>query len=95
MGIAYGFNKENENTLSSNEMSFQGGFSVQHLNKPKLRYNSLVDDRLFMKFCFHANVRYGLSPESNLELSAAQFIQGSHYETIAGLFYRPKTKKCF
>ena len=45
-----------------------------------------------MKFCFHANVRYGLSPESNLELSAAQFIQGSHYETIAGLFYRLKTK---
>lgn len=92
VGIAYGFNKENENTLSSNEMSFQGGFSVQHLNKPKLRYNSLVDDRLFMKFCFHANLRYGLSPESNLELSAAQFIQGSHYETIAGLFYRLKTK---
>ncbi|MDO7610613.1 MAG: PorP/SprF family type IX secretion system membrane protein, partial [Crocinitomicaceae bacterium] len=78
VGIAYGFNKENENTLSSNEMSFQGGVSVQHLNKPKLRYNSLVDDRLFMKFCFHANARYGLSSESNLEVSAAQFIQGKH-----------------
>lgn len=92
VGIAYGFNKENENTLSSNEMSFQGGVSVQHLNKPKLRYNSLVDDRLFMKFCFHANARYGLSSESNLEVSAAQFIQGKHLETMVGLFYRLKTK---
>ena len=92
VGIAYGFNKENENTLSSNEMSFQGGVSVQHLNKPKLRYNSLVDDRLYMKFCFHANARYGLSAESNLEVSAAQFIQGKHLETVVGLFYRLKTK---
>jgi len=92
VGIAYGFNKENENTLSSNEMSFQGGVSVQHLNKPKLRYNSLVDDRLFMKFCFHANARYGLSSESNLEVSAAKFIQGKHLETMVGLFYRLKTK---
>ena len=92
VGIAYGFNKENEITLSSNEMSFQGGVSVQHLNKPKLRYNSLVDDRPFMKFCFHANARYGLSSESNLEVSAAQFIQGKHLETMVGLFYRLKTK---
>ncbi len=92
LGIAYGFNKENENTLSSNELSFQGGFSVQHLNKPKLRYNSLVNDQLYMKFCMHANVRYGLSPESNIEMSAAQFIQGPHYETIVGFFYRLKTK---
>ena len=91
-GIAYGFNKENENTLASDEMSFQGGLSVQHLNKPKLRYNSLVDDRLYMKFCMHANARYGLSPESNLEISAAQFIQGKHFETIVGFFYRLKTK---
>lgn len=92
VGIAYGFNKENENTLSSNELSFQGGLSVQHLNKPKLRYNSLVDDRLYMKFCIHANARYGLSPSSNLELSVAQFKQAKHFETVIGLFYRIKTK---
>ncbi len=92
LGIAYGFNKENENTLSSNELSFQGGLSLQHMNKPNLRYNSLVEDRLFMKLCIHANARYGISPESNLEISAAQFIQGKHNETIVGLFYRLKTK---
>lgn len=75
IGISYSYNKENENTLSASELSFQGGFSMQHINRPTLRYNSLVDDKLPIKLCLHTNVRYGLSPESNLELSAAQFIQ--------------------
>lgn len=91
-GIAYSYNKDNENTLSASELSFQGGFSMQHLNRPKLRYNSLVDDKLPIKVCIHANLRYGLSPESNLEFSAAQFIQAKYFETIGGLFYRFKMK---
>lgn len=92
IGIAYSYNKDNENTLSASELSFQGGFSMQHLNRPTLRYNSLVDDKLPIKICIHSNVRYGLSPESNLELSAAQFIQAKYLETIGGLFYRLKMK---
>ena len=92
IGISYSYNKENENTLSASELSFQGGFSMQHINRPTLRYNSLVDDKLPIKLCLHTNVRYGLSPESNLELSAAQFIQAKNYETIAGLFYRLRMK---
>jgi len=91
-GVTYSYNKDIENSLNSNELSFQSGFAIQHLNKPKLRYNSLVDDRLYMKLCMHLNARYGLSSKSNMELSAAQFIQGKHYETIVGLFYRLKMK---
>ena len=68
-GIAYSYNKDNENTLSASDLSFQGGFSMQHLNRPTLRYNSLVDDKLPIKMCIHANLRYGLSPESNLEFT--------------------------
>ena len=92
LGIAYSYNKDNENTLSASDLSFQGGFSMQHLNRPTLRYNSLVDDKLPIKMCIHANLRYGLSPESNLEFSAAQFIQAKYLETIGGLFYRLKMK---
>ena len=91
-GVAYSYNKDNENTLSASELSFQGGFSMQHLNRPTLRYNSLVDDKLPIKMCVHANMRYGLSPESNIEFSAAQFIQAKYLETIGGLFYRLKMK---
>lgn len=92
IGIAYSYNKENENTLSASDLSVQGGLSLQHLNRPTLRYNSLVDDKLPMKLCIHANVRYGISPESNLEFSAAQFIQAKHFETIGGFFFRLKMK---
>ena len=92
IGIAYSYNKDNENTLSASDLSFQGGFSMQHLNRPTLRYNSLVDDKLPIKMCIHANLRYGLSPESNLEFSAAQFIQAKYLETIGGMFYRLKMK---
>lgn len=92
IGVAYSYNKDNENTLSASDLSFQGGFSMQHLNRPTLRYNSLVDDKLPIKMCIHANLRYGLSPESNLEFSAAQFIQAKYLETIGGMFYRLKMK---
>ena len=92
IGVAYSYNKDNENTLSASDLSFQGGFSMQHLNRPTLRYNSLVDDKLPIKMCIHANLRYGLSPESNLEFSAAQFIQAQYLETIGGMFYRLKMK---
>ena len=92
LGLAYSYNKDNENTLSASDLSFQGGLSLQHLNRPTLRYNSLVDDKLPIKLCIHANLRYGLSPESNLEISAAQFIQAKYLETIGGVFYRLKMK---
>ncbi len=89
-GVTYSYNKDNEDGLNNSEFSFQGGFSVQHLNRPKLRYTSLVDDRLYMKWCMHFNLRYGLSSNSTMELSGAQFVQGEHYETLVGLFYRLK-----
>ena len=90
IGMNYRYIPGNKPNLSSGQFAFLGGFSIAHVNSPSLNYNSLTTDRLYRKFCFHTQMKYALDDRSNMELSAMQYIQGPHKETILGLFYRAK-----
>jgi type IX secretion system PorP/SprF family membrane protein len=90
LGMNYRYIPGNKPNLSSGQFAFLGGFSIAHVNSPSLNYNSLTTDRLYRKFCFHTQMKYALDDRSNMELSAMQYIQGPHKETILGLFYRAK-----
>jgi type IX secretion system PorP/SprF family membrane protein len=90
LGMNYRYIPGNKPNLSSGQFAFLGGFSIAHVNSPSLNYNSLTTDRLYRKFCFHTQMKYAFDDRSNMELSAMQYIQGPHKETILGLFYRAK-----
>ena len=90
LGMNYRYIPGNKPNLSSGQFAFLGGFSIAHVNSPSLNYNSLTTDRLYRKFCCHTQMKYALDDRSNMELSAMQYIQGPHKETILGLFYRAK-----
>lgn len=92
LGLNYRYIPGNKPNLSAGQMSFLGGFSIAHVNNPKLNYNSLNTDRLFRKYCFNSQLKYAFDDKSSMELSVIQLIQGPHAETMLGLFFHSKLR---
>ncbi|MFM6934887.1 MAG: PorP/SprF family type IX secretion system membrane protein [Flavobacteriales bacterium] len=92
LGMNYRYIPGNKPNLGAGQLSFLGGFSIAHVNSPRLNYNSLTTDRLFRKFCFHTQFKYAFDDKSSMELSVMEYMQGPHKETIIGLFYRSKLR---
>jgi len=86
-GITYNYKNRSKNTIGK-ILDFQIGASMMHLNRPNIRFTSYENDNLYIKTCFHSNIKYSITDRSILEFSAAQFFQGKHSETNVGLFYK-------
>ena len=87
-GISYNYKNRSKNTIGGNMQEFQMGVSFMHLNRPNIRFSSFENDNLYIKACFHSNLKYAINDRAILEFSAAQFFQGKHSETNLGLFYK-------
>ncbi|MFM7664350.1 MAG: PorP/SprF family type IX secretion system membrane protein [Bacteroidota bacterium] len=66
------------------------GFFAQHLNRPKLRYNDITLDRLYMKIGAHAETEIALDNLYSIEIKTLQLLQGQHYLGRYGLFLKIK-----
>ena len=86
-GISFRHEKTKNLKRRTAHNGFILGASFSHLNRPDLRYSALGLDRVYTKFCFHGQFRFGLTDVSGLELNVAQFLQGPHKETNIGLLY--------
>ncbi len=84
-GLIYQYNGSQNRFTRNDEQVFRVGVSVYHANKPRLEYTSYLLSNLYRKFVFHASFTNDI-PGSywSYDLSAVQFIQGPHYETILG-----------
>jgi type IX secretion system PorP/SprF family membrane protein len=91
-GISYRINKKRNRKYKSKNNGFQLGVSISHLNQPDLKYNVLIEDKLYRKLCIHTNFTIGLNSVSGLQFTAAQFFQGPHTETNFGIFYELRLK---
>jgi len=91
-GISYRFNKQRNRKYKSKNNGFQIGASISHINQPDLKYNVLIEDKLYRKFCLHTNFTIGINSVSGLQFTAAQFFQGPHSETNFGVFYELRLK---
>ena len=87
-GFSYNYRSRPNIPVAGEILDFQIGVSFMHLNRPNIRFTSFTDDNLYIKSCFHSNLKYALSDRALLEFSAAQFFQGPHRETNVGLFYK-------
>jgi type IX secretion system PorP/SprF family membrane protein len=93
IGLAFNFQERSDAAFNSKNFKFQGGISFQHLNRPKMNFSSIEQDRLYVKTMIHASSSIGITPVSNIELTIAQFFQGPHKETLVGAFLKTKLKE--
>lgn len=89
-GINYKYGQTQKKVIRENALSFETGIAFFHLNKPKLRYNSITADKLKIKTVFNSKVNYAFSIDAALELSLLYAQQGQHREFIGGVFYKTR-----
>ena len=92
LGLAYRFEPNQRGELRNGQWSLQTGFSLQHVNRPRLQYNTLSADRLYQKAVAYACFTLGLNDVSALQLSLTHLWQGGHTESMLGAIYRMKLR---
>ena len=93
IGMAFNFKESDDNAFNAKDYHFSAGVSLQHLNRPKMNFISIDQDRLYVKTTFHINYALGLSSMNILEITGAQIFQGPHAETLLGLIFKNKFKE--
>jgi len=92
LGMAYRFEPNQRGELRDGQWSLQTGFALQHVNRPRLQYNTLSSDRLYQKAVAYACFTKGLNEISSLQFSLTHLRQGGHNETMLGAIYRMKLR---
>ncbi len=88
-GVYYLYNPGKTTFARNNELKFQFGASVYHINEPFLKYTNGTDDRLHKKIVIHSGiVKDIVGSNVSIDGSIVQFIQGGHYATILGSMIR-------
>lgn len=84
-GVAYSYRKSETTLSSKDQMGFDLGFSVSHINKPNLQFGD-VGERKYMKFLFSGMGVLGIK-NSNLTLypSLMAAFQGPTNEILLGI----------
>jgi len=78
LGLAYRFEPNQRGELRDGQWSLQTGFSLQHVNRPRLQYNTLSADRLYQKAVIYSCFSLGLNEISTLQFSLTHLRQGGH-----------------
>ena len=88
LGVAYRFQPNQRGELRDGQWSLQTGLSIQHVNRPRLQYNTLSADRLYQKWVGFASFTMGLNEISAMQFSLSHIRQGGHTESMLGAMYR-------
>lgn len=93
-GIFYQFNSVKSTFARNNDMKFQAGLAVYHVNRPEMKYRSgTAGDKLARKYTGMLNYSMDIpSTPWAFDAQFVQFIQGGHYETILGGIVRRRFK---
>lgn len=84
-GIYYQYDSDQSTFRRNNKMKFELGGAVYHVNQPSFKYAGIPFDRLYSKFVFHSAFSKDIQgTDWAYDISAIQFIQGPHLETILG-----------
>lgn len=84
-GIYYRFSGGSSSFARNNNFGINAGFSMFHINKPKLQFRANSEERLDIKYVIHADMTMDFAgTDWGIDVNLAQFIQGPHYETLFG-----------
>jgi type IX secretion system PorP/SprF family membrane protein len=93
-GVLYQFDGGKSSFFGKNNSKFQLGASVYHVNRPSLKFAAGGTGVLNRKFVFHTMYTKDIADTKiQLELDAAQFIQGKQTETIFGALLKYKIRE--
>lgn len=85
VGVYYTFKNKQGGFARDNMMAINAGFSVLHVNIPRMKYLGGNEERLAMKFVLHGDFLKDFSGSKwSIFANFAQFFQGPHWETIIG-----------
>ena len=84
-GIYYQYDSEQSTFRRNYKRKFELGGAVYHVNQPTFKFNGIPFDKLYAKFVFHSAYSQDIEgTDWAFDVSAVQFIQGPHLETILG-----------
>jgi type IX secretion system PorP/SprF family membrane protein len=88
-GLAWFYGKGHSTLSSKDALTFNAGFSLQHINQPIYSFYGAGDQHLPMKIVAHGNADIGLKNNNLvLEPSYIVMIQGGHHEINAGMMFK-------
>jgi type IX secretion system PorP/SprF family membrane protein len=93
IGTSFSLLSRNQNAEDVGLKGLNAGFFVQHLNRPKLRYNEITTDRLYRKTGIHIQGEIAFSRFYALELKTVQLFQGRHYAGRYGFYFKSLFKQ--
>lgn len=88
IGAAFSLLSRNQQQEVSRLRGLNAGVFIQHLNRPKLRYNDITLDRLYRKTGIHVQGEIAFSRVYSLELKTLQLFQGRHYAGRYGFYFK-------
>ena len=88
-GVMYQYDGGQSTFARNNDTKIQFGLAAYHINQPEMKFRSGSSEKLYRKYVAMFNFTNDI-PGSlwSMEAKAAQFIQGGHYETLAGLIMK-------
>ena len=90
-GLAYSYGTGQTNMTANNQVKFNVGAAIYHINQPNMSYygSSADGTKLYMRYVFHGYLLYGIQ-NSNISLvpSFVYYMQGPATEFDAGLKIR-------
>ena len=87
-GLSYTLSSSSSRVSKRDQRYLNMGVFVQHIARPKLRYNDITFDRLMPKMGGHIEGEMTLNSIFSLELKSLQMIQGKHYIGRYGSFLK-------
>jgi type IX secretion system PorP/SprF family membrane protein len=88
-GVAWFYGAGHSTLSSKDALTFNAGFSLQHINKPVYSFYGAGEQKLPMKIVAHGNADIGMK-NTNLVLQPSYIVmlQGGHHEINAGMMFK-------
>ena len=88
-GVMYQYDGGQSTFARNNDTKIQFGLAAYHINQPEMNFRSGSSETLYRKYVAMFNFTNDIPGTLwAMEAKAAQFIQGGHYETLAGLMMK-------
>jgi type IX secretion system PorP/SprF family membrane protein len=88
-GVLYRYDKEEQTIGDNDQLMWDVGFAVAHINKPKQKFLIDSDERLYTKFNVHGKLLMGI-PHTSIGIAPSCFaqFQGPQKELLAGMMVK-------
>ncbi len=93
-GLTWTYRKGERYMSGNNQLLIISGLSIQHINKPKIEYRSIVNDPFYYRWVGHATAIIGI-PNTKISIlpSAVYLHQGSLNEILVGTNFSYRFKE--